>query len=44
MQHLPEKPAGFSLASIGLGLSDWFERWFPDAYALAACVIFSPGS
>ena len=35
MQHLPEKPAGFSLASIGLRLSNWFERWFPDAFALA---------
>src|SRR5690349_18989065 len=30
-----------SLASIGLGLSAWFERWFPDAFALAlaACAI-----
>jgi short-chain fatty acids transporter len=30
-----------SLASIGLRLSAWFERWFPDAFALAlaACVI-----
>jgi len=24
-----------SLASLGLALSDWFERWFPDAFALA---------
>jgi short-chain fatty acids transporter len=24
-----------SLASLGLRLSDWFERWFPDAFALA---------
>jgi len=41
MQHLPERPVGFSLASIGLRLSDWFERWFPDAFALAlaACAI-----
>lgn len=41
MQHSPEKPGGFSLASIGLRLSDWFERWFPDAFALAlaACAI-----
>jgi short-chain fatty acids transporter len=23
------------LASLGLRLSDWFERWFPDAFALA---------
>ena len=24
-----------SLSSLGLRLSDWFERWFPDAFALA---------
>jgi short-chain fatty acids transporter len=24
-----------SLATLGLRLSDWFERWFPDAFALA---------
>ena len=30
-----------SLASLGLRLSAWFERWFPDAFALAlaACAI-----
>ena len=41
MPHSPEKPAGFSLASIGLRLSAWFEHWFPDAFALAlaACAI-----
>ena len=41
MLHSPEKPAGFSLASVGLALSAWFERWFPDAFALAlaACAI-----
>jgi short-chain fatty acids transporter len=41
MPHPPEKPAGFSLATVGLGLSAWFERWFPDAFALAlsACAI-----
>jgi short-chain fatty acids transporter len=33
-----EKPRG--LAAIGLGLSEWFERWFPDAYALAIVVVF----
>ena len=26
-----------SLSSIGLRLSAWFERWFPDAFALALC-------
>ena len=41
MQHLSEEPAGPSLAGLGLRLSDWFERWFPDAFALAlaACAI-----
>ena len=41
MPHPPEKPAGFSLATIGLRLSAWFEHWFPDAFALAlaACAI-----
>jgi short-chain fatty acids transporter len=27
--------AGSWLAASGLRLSDWFERWFPDAFALA---------
>jgi short-chain fatty acids transporter len=27
------------LAAIGLRLSDWFERWFPDAYALAIVAV-----
>jgi short-chain fatty acids transporter len=27
------------LASIGLKLSDWFERWFPDAFALALIAV-----
>jgi short-chain fatty acids transporter len=27
------------LASIGLALSDWFERWFPDAFALALAAV-----
>ena len=27
------------LADIGLGLSDWFERWFPDAFALALLAV-----
>lgn len=27
------------LASIGLRLSDWFERWFPDAFALALIAV-----
>ncbi|HEY8520723.1 MAG TPA: TIGR00366 family protein [Gammaproteobacteria bacterium] len=27
------------LASVGLRLSDWFERWFPDAFALALAAV-----
>src|SRR5262249_60945071 len=27
------------LASTGLRLSDWFERWFPDAFALALVAV-----
>ena len=32
-------PAGGRLAAVGLRLSDWFERWFPDAFALALCAV-----
>src|SRR5438094_357321 len=39
MQHVQEKPATPSLASVGLRLSDWFERWFPDAFSLALAAI-----
>ena len=34
-----EKPVGSWLASIGLRLSAWFERWFPDAFALALVAV-----
>ncbi|HEX7079429.1 MAG TPA: TIGR00366 family protein [Gammaproteobacteria bacterium] len=27
------------LASVGLRLSDWFEKWFPDAFALALAAV-----
>jgi short-chain fatty acids transporter len=27
------------LAALGLRLSDWFERWFPDAFALALAAV-----
>src|SRR6185295_11718954 len=27
------------LASIGLRLSSWFERWFPDAFSLALAAV-----
>jgi short-chain fatty acids transporter len=35
-QRPPRTP---SLASMGLALSDWFERWFPDAFALALAAV-----
>ncbi len=28
-----------TLARVGLRLSDWFEKWFPDAFALALAVV-----
>jgi len=28
------------LARLGLKLSEWFERWFPDAFALAIVAVF----
>jgi len=31
--------AGSWLASLGLRLSEWFERWFPDAFALALVAV-----
>src|SRR5688572_11126454 len=31
--------AASTLARIGLRLSDWFERWFPDAFALALSAV-----
>ena len=30
---------GADLASIGIRLSDWFERWFPDAFVLALTAV-----
>ncbi len=43
----PTAPASRSLASIGLQLSDWLERWFPDAFVLAvlaAVTVFVAGA
>jgi short-chain fatty acids transporter len=34
-----EKAAGSWLAALGLDLSNWLERWFPDAYALALVAV-----
>src|SRR5215475_11518908 len=31
------------LAALGLRISEWFERWFPDAYALAIVAVFLVG-
>jgi short-chain fatty acids transporter len=39
MTQVDEKPASVSLARLGLRLSDWFERWFPDAFALALIAV-----
>jgi short-chain fatty acids transporter len=39
MQQVQEKPTGSSLAAIGLRMSDWFEKWFPDAFALAVVAV-----
>src|SRR5216684_507957 len=34
-----EQSVGSWLARAGLRLSDWFERWFPDAFALAVVAV-----
>jgi short-chain fatty acids transporter len=39
MQQVDDKAVASSLASLGLRLSDWFERWFPDAFALALLAV-----
>src|SRR5215510_2726209 len=39
MPPMTETPVRTSLASIGIRLSDWFERWFPDAFALALTAV-----
>src|SRR5262249_8456526 len=39
MPPLTESPVRTSLASVGIRLSDWFERWFPDAFALALTAV-----
>src|SRR5688500_11896320 len=39
MQDFRDTPSGSTLASVGLRLSDWFERWFPDAFALALLAV-----
>ena len=39
MKPDPKKPVGSWLARAGLRLSDFFERWFPDAFALALAAV-----
>jgi short-chain fatty acids transporter len=39
MPPMTDTPVRFSLASVGIRLSDWFERWFPDAFALALTAV-----
>src|SRR4030095_13198949 len=39
MPQTQEMPARSTLAPLGLRLSDWFERWFPDAFALALTAV-----
>jgi short-chain fatty acids transporter len=39
MTQVDDTPASASLARLGLRLSDWFERWFPDAFALALVAV-----
>jgi short-chain fatty acids transporter len=34
-----DTPVHSTFASLGLRLSDWFERWFPDAFALALAAV-----
>ncbi len=39
MPQTQEMAARSTLAALGLRLSDWFERWFPDAFALALTAV-----
>ena len=39
MAHVVSPAAESGLARVGLRLSDWFERWFPDAFALALTAV-----
>src|SRR4051794_31206857 len=44
MPQTKEMPVRFTLAALGLRLSDWFERWFPDAFALALTAVVIIGA
>ena len=39
MPQVQDTIASSRLARIGLRLSEWFERWFPDAFALALLAV-----
>jgi len=39
MPEVQERRVSSSLAVVGLRLSDWFEQWFPDAFALALVAV-----
>jgi short-chain fatty acids transporter len=39
MTAATQSPESSALARIGLRLSDWFEKWFPDAFVLALSVV-----
>src|SRR5262245_23764919 len=39
MQQVEEERPGGTLAALGLRLSEWFERWFPDAFTLALIAV-----
>jgi short-chain fatty acids transporter len=39
MASATQSPESTALARLGLRLSDWFEKWFPDAFALALAAV-----
>jgi short-chain fatty acids transporter len=39
MSATTQLPESTALARIGLKLSEWFEKWFPDAFVLALAVV-----
>ena len=39
MTAATQPPESTALARLGLRLSDWFEKWFPDAFALALAAV-----
>jgi short-chain fatty acids transporter len=39
MTAATQSPESTALARVGLRLSEWFEKWFPDAFVLALSVV-----